>query len=302
MQQPLIAIIGAGAVGSTIAYTLLLHNRASKILLVDVNVNKCKGEILDLEDSLAMQSSIKICTGSLQEAGQADIIIIAAGIPQKPGQTRLELFKTNYKIMGSIIQDMKPAKNSIIIVVTNPVDLLTRYVQEISGLPRNQVFGSGTFLDTYRLRELLGNYLHINPHSIQVYVLGEHGDSQCVPWSIARIGTVPLSAFSMSEKILDEMAFKAQQRAYDIIACKGFTSFGIATAVAMYCESIMSDSKCVIPVSCFVEDLNAYLSMPVILGLNGIEHILHPPLNKQEQEKLAQSAKILNEQYAQLRR
>lgn len=301
MKQPVIAIIGAGAVGSTVAYALILHDIAAHIVIVDVNNNKCKGEVGDLEDSLSMSKTSKICSGTLHDAAQADIIVIAAGIAQKPGQTRRELLSTNYDIVGSIIQSMKPINStSVIIVVTNPVDILTRYVQEIAGLPKNQIFGSGTFLDTHRLRGLLGEYLSINPRSIHAYVLGEHGESQFVPWSTVTIGTVPLSFFSIPSETLDAMAQKAQNKVYEIIACKGFTSFGVASSVATYCENIIDDAKRIVPVSCFVEDLGVCLSMPAVLGLRGIEQILCPPLNEQEQEKLAICVKILDEQYANL--
>ncbi len=300
MQKPVIAIIGAGAVGSTAAYALM-YTVSAKIVLVDINEHKCNGEVQDLEDAGSMSDGSTIEAGSLDDARQADIIVITAGIAQKPGQTRLELLKTNYEVVGSIIRSMQPIKKStIIIVVTNPVDILTRYVQEISGLPKNQVFGSGTFLDTHRLRCLLADHVAINPSSIHAYVLGEHGDTQFVPWSTVLIGTAPLRSFSIDEQTLADMAHKAQRKAYEIIACKGFTSFGIASSVATYCENIIGDTKRIIPLSCFIEELGVCLSMPAVLGLHGIEQILRPPFNAQEQEKLLASAQVLREQYAEV--
>lgn len=301
MKQPVIAIIGAGSVGSTAAYALIMHNVAAKILLVDIDVNKCAGEVQDLEDALFVSGASTVSVGSLSDAGQADIIVITAGIPQKPGQTRLELLATNHEIVGSIVQQMKPIKSgSIIIVVTNPVDIVTRYVQEISGLPKNQVFGSGTFLDTNRLCGLLGDHMSISPNSIQAYVLGEHGDNQFVSWSTAQIGGVPLSAFSLSEKTLDDIALKTQHKAYGVIECKGFTAFGVASAIAVYCENIIGNLKRVYPVSCFIEDLGVYVSMPVVLGSRGVENVLRPVLHSQEQDKLVTSAKLLAKQYTEI--
>ncbi|MCC7415200.1 MAG: L-lactate dehydrogenase [Epsilonproteobacteria bacterium] len=300
MQKPVIAIIGAGAVGSTAAYALM-YTLSAEIVLIDLNEHKCNGEVQDLEDAGSMSDGSTIRAGTIGDARQADIVVITAGIAQKPGQTRLELLKTNYEIVGSIMQSMHPIKKStIIIVVTNPVDILTRYVQEISGLPNNQVFGSGTFLDTQRLRCSLAEHFSINPSSIHAYVLGEHGDTQFVPWSTAMIGTAPLCSFSIDEQALAAMAHKAQRKAYEIISCKGFTSFGIASAVATYCEAIIGDTKRVIPLSCFIEELSVCLSMPAVLGLRGIEQIVRPPFNAQEQEKLCASVQVVREQYAEV--
>lgn len=302
MKQPVIAIIGAGSVGSTLAYSLLLHNVAAKILMVDVNTDKCEGEVQDLQDALAISETSVVQTASLQEAGQADIIIITAGIAQKPGQTRLEILQTNHDIIRSVVSAMKPIKkSSIIITVTNPVDIITRFVQELSGLAKQQVFGSGTLLDTIRLRGFLAQQIGVNPSSIDAYVLGEHGDNQFVAWSTAQIGGVPLHAFISSQKTLDDIAFQARHKVYDIIAHKGFTAFGVASSLVMYCKSIIGDTQRIYPVSCFIEDFGVYLSMPAVLGLNGVEKILQPILNTQEREKLVQSADILNECYTRIR-
>lgn len=299
MQASTVAIIGAGAVGTTAAYALILHGIAAHIILVDINAKKCAGEVQDLFDAASIQGASRITVGSLKEAAQADIIIIAAGVPQKPGQSRLELLKTNKTIIGSMIESMKPfKKEAIIIMVTNPVDILTRYVQEIAGLPRSQVFGSGTFLDSQRLRGLIGKKLSINPNSIHAYVLGEHGDSQFVAWSTAHIGGEPIAEFSqLSSKELELLALEARQTAYQIIACKGFTSFSIATCVATYCHDILSDTKRVLPVSCFVESLGVCLSVPVVLGRHGIENILPLILTSDEQKKLEMCAHILKQSY-----
>ena len=299
MKQPVIAIIGAGCVGSTAAYACIVHDVAAKILMVDANVDKCEGEVQDLEDALSTSRTSTITSASLKEAAQADIIVITAGIAQKPGQTRLEILKTNYDVIGSIIKELNPIKKeSILIMVTNPVDILTRYAQEISGLPRNQVFGSGTLLDSYRMRGFLGKHLSVNPASIEGYVLGEHGDSQFVAWSTVRVGGLPVSSFSsVNDAVLNEIAMKSQKKAYDLISCKGFTAFGIASVIAAYCKAIIDDAKRIYPVSCFIQDLDVCLSMPAVLGARGVEYILRPPLSSKEQEQLVASARVLDEQY-----
>jgi L-lactate dehydrogenase len=299
MQTSTVAIIGAGAVGSTSAYALMLRGIASHIILVDINVKKCEGEVQDLFDAASIQGESRITVGTLKEAAQADIIVIAAGMPQKPGQSRLELLATNKNIIGSMIENMRPfKKEAIIIMVTNPVDILTRYVQDIAGLPRLQIFGSGTFLDSQRLRGLIGAKLSINPNSIHAYVLGEHGDSQFVAWSTAHIGGVPIAQFPQIMKTdLEALALEARQKAYKIIECKGFTSFSVAACVATYCYDILSDAQRVLPVSCFVESLGVCLSMPVVLGRNGIEQMLPLPLNSDEQKKLELCVDVLKKNY-----
>ena len=185
-------------------------------------------------------------------------------------------------------------------MVTNPVDILTRYAQDISGIARNQIFGSGTFLDTHRLRGLLAERLQINPSSLHVYVLGEHGDSQCVAWSTAHVGGDPITAFSLSQSDLDALALQAQNKVYDIIACKGFTSFSIAACVATYCENIIGDLKRVVPVSCFIEQYGVCMSMPAVLGAHGVEEIVCPPLNAQEQKQINMCVEILAKQFKEI--
>lgn len=303
MKQPTIAIIGAGAVGSTAAYALILKNIPAKIILIDINEKKCSGEIQDLIDARCITGSCALNSGAMHDAGNADIIIITAGIAQKPGQTRVELAKTNIEIVDSIIKTIKPIrKNSIIIIVTNPVDSITRHVQEVAGIERNRIFGSGTFLDTQRLRSFLAQRLKVAPQSVQADVLGEHGDSQLVNWSSAHIDGVPLSSFAQfNHHEFDEIALKTERKAYDIIACKGFTNFGIATCIATYCEIILADLKQVIPVSCYVERYDVCFSLPAVLGLQGVEEIIFPQLSDEEEKKLEESARILNQYYAEIK-
>lgn len=295
MYKSKIAIIGAGNVGATTAYSLMMRNIVSKIILVDINETKCKGEVYDLSDALAFSETSEITIGNLKEAGQADIVILSAGIAQKPGQSRIDLLNTNIKILKEIIKGMGPLNPEIIIiVVTNPVDILTFVIQKISGLPKNQIFGSGTFLDTQRLRDLISKKVKVSQQSIHVYILGEHGDSQFPVWSNATIAEIPLLNFKNLNLVeLEKMANLAKLKAYDIISCKGSTSFGISSCVSAYCQNIIFDSKKIMPVSCYIEEFDVCMSMPVVLGNKGIEQILFPLFDRQETLKLQNSANIL---------
>lgn len=295
MKPVTLAIVGAGAVGSTIAYTLLIRNLAATIILVDTNQKKCHGEMLDLSDVLMFSHAHAIRVGTLSEAAQADIVIIAAGVPQRPGQQRSELLATNEPIIRSIIQGMKGMRSDlIIIVVTNPVDVLTFLVQKLSGLPRSQVFGSGTLLDTDRLRQYVGASIGVDPRELDLYVLGEHGESQFVSWSTATVSGLPLEVFSgFSPQLRSVLADNARKRVYEIIDCKGATAFGVAACVASYCADIIFDTKRKIPVSCYIEQYDICMSMPVILGSSGIESIVSPVFTREEQLQCDRSAAVI---------
>ncbi len=289
-----ISIIGAGSVGSTIAYALLLKNIAAEIMLVDVDEIRCRGEILDLSDALPFCGPSLIHAGSTKNVQESEIIIIAAGKRQQPGQERIVLLKENKKIIESIMRSIQPLrKDAIIIVVTNPVDLITRYAQELSNLPTSQVFGSGTFLDTQRLRGALSRKINIAEQSIHAYILGEHGDTQFPVWSCARVAGIPLSDFGITQKELDRIAQETKNKAYEIISCKGASYYGIATCVAALCRTIIFDQKRVTPVSCYIKEFDVSLSMPVVLGAKGIEQILTIPLNNKEKKQLNLSIKAL---------
>ena len=295
MKRARVAIIGAGSVGSTTAYALLLKNSAAEIILIDIDEARCYGEILDLSDVLTFGGGSTIRSGTSVDAAQADIIIIAAGKAQKPDETRLDLLQINQKIVTDIFKSINPINSTaIIIMVTNPIDLLTDLAQSLSGLPQNQVFGTGTLLDTLRLRGIIAEKINVARESIQAYVIGEHGDSQVVAWSSAEIAGRPIAQFPGIEyKDFEEIAQKVKNSAYDIIKCKGSTYFGIASCVAMICNALLCDEKIVVPLSTYIKEYGAVFSMPVVLGQKGIEKIVPIFLHDDEQKKLVISAQEL---------
>lgn len=292
-----IAIVGAGCVGSTTAYAILLRNIASEILLVDVNAQRCRGEVLDLSDAIPASSTARIIQGSFKDAALADIIVITAGARRKPGQSRLDLIKTNQSIITSIINQMVPINpKAVIIMVSNPVDLMTYWAQKVSGLPASQVFGSGTYLDTLRLRGMLAERLGVAEQSIQAFILGEHGDSQFAVWSSANVAGMPLKDFPhFDREQMDAVAKGAKQKGQEIISLKDATFYGIAVCVAQMCESIIFNQKRVMPISCYLDEYGVCIGMPAIIGENGIEQILSVPLDSIEQEKLALSVNTMSE-------
>jgi L-lactate dehydrogenase len=296
MNKPTIAIIGAGAVGTTTAYALMLKNIPVDIILIDLNEARCVGEVMDLSDVAPLcTGDTQIGAGSTADVQQADIIIIACGKRQEPGQSRTELLEANKAMLATLITQMKPfKKTAIIIMVTNPVDILTYYAQQLSGLPHSQVFGTGTFLDSLRMKELLAHKLQIHESSIHAYVIGEHGDHQIPVWSTAEIGGKPLRDFSqITPSDLHEIAEKTKNKAYEIIAGKGSTFYGIATCVAALCHTIVYDEKQIIPLSCYIPSLGIYLSMPAVLSAHGIERIIQIPLDDQEKKQLDTCAQEL---------
>lgn len=297
IKQSTIAIIGAGSVGTTTAYALILNNINAEIILIDIDETRCIGEVLDLSDALAFNQMNSVRKGSLQEAARADIIIITAGQKQKPGQGRTELLETNKKVIAQIFKSINPIEhNAIVIMVSNPVDILTYHAQQLSGLPHNQLFGSGTYLDTQRLRSLIAQQLNISRQIIELYVVGEHGDSQVPLWSTALIDNIPLMQSPYIKKInLEQIAEQGREQAYKIIECKGSTYYGIATCIAQLCNIILSDQKQIVPISCYSKHYDIYFSLPVVLGKTGIEKIMPTKPNKDEQSKLEKSATIIKE-------
>jgi L-lactate dehydrogenase len=295
MRHVKIAIIGAGAVGAATAYAIMWKNIAAEIILVDIDEKRCRGEILDLSDAISFSCTSCLRQGTLAEAGQADIIILSAGARQKPGQPREELLKANWGVIESIITSMKPInKHALLIVVTNPVDSMTYCAQQISGLPKEHVFGTGTLLDTQRLKGLIAKYVSVAEQSIDTYILGAHGAVQFAAWSCASIAGIPATQYpGMSNDILDKMIQETTKRVYEIIECKDATYYGIAACVADICECIIFNQRRALPLSTYIPEFEISLSLPVILSEHGIEKLVPIPLNQIERQELEKSAKHL---------
>jgi len=303
MAETKIAIIGAGSVGASLAFSLTIKNVGSEIILVDVDKQKQEGEVMDLQQGLFFVETSHVNNGDFKDAAASDVIVITAGAAQKPGETRLDLVKKNTKILESIFKAMGTINpDAIIIMVANPVDILTYIAQKISGLPRNQVFGSGTTLDTSRLRYYLGQYFGVNPKSVHAYVIGEHGDSEFAAYNTANIAGVPLKEFPKYKKEqMDSIFKKTKKAAYEVIKRKGATYYAIALSVTEILEAIIYDQNRVLPVSVRLNSFyhNTYdapqicLGVPAVIGRNGIQKIIDLKLNKSETNQFKDSAKTL---------
>lgn len=299
------AIIGCGNVGATTAYTLLQSRLISELVLIDIDKKRAEGEALDLLHSMPFFSPINIFSGDYCDLRDCGIIIIAAGANQKPGQTRLDLVKANTKIFKSIVDGIvRYNTEATILVVTNPVDILTYETLKQSGLSQNHVIGSGTVLDTARLKYLLGRYFGVDPRNVHAFIIGEHGDSELAVWSSANISGIDLDSFC--EKChkhhcdmvkLDEIYENVKNSAYKIIEAKGATYYAIADAVRRIVSAIIRDEKTILTLSVAVNGeygLNDMcIGLPCLVGKDGVEKILEIPLSEDEISRLKKSASSL---------
>lgn len=299
-----VVLVGTGFVGMSMAYALENQGGVNELVLIDVLKDKAVGEAMDLAHGIACapSSRIEIKAGEYDECKDADIVVITAGIAQKPGQTRLELAKTNAGIMKDITEQVvKSGFNGIFVIATNPVDLMTYVVEKVSKFPKNKVIGSGTMLDTSRLRYLIGERLDISPKNVHAYIMGEHGDSSFVAWSHSYIGCKPLMQIlkekGKDEKILDEIYTDVQQAAYEIINRKKATYYGIGLGLAKLVRTILDDDKEILTVSTYIDGNYGHsgllIGVPAIIGHKGVEDILNITLSNDEQAKFDASFEVL---------
>lgn len=289
-----IAIIGVGAVGSAVANAVISLNISADLVLLDKDEKRCVGEVRDLSDALGFSLTSRVVQGTYDEIKKAHIVVISAGIPQRPGQTRLELLTTNKLILDDILGQLAGLrKDAVVIIVSNPLDVLTFCTLKQLDIPRKQVFGTGTYIDSQRLRQLLAQELSIAEQSIEAFVLGEHGDSQVVAWSATRIAGNPVEQFGITQVRQKELALRVQGIAYEIIQAKGATYFGIAAAVARLCEMVLYNTRQIVPVSWYHEEYGVCMSLPVLLAEKGIEKTTPFALTKKELEELEKSAELL---------
>lgn len=293
-----IAVIGAGAVGSTTAYTLMLRNLAAEVVLIDVNLPKEEGEVMDIDEGLCFVETGSVCAATFKDAANADIIIVTAGAPQKPDETRLDLVNKNREITKSIFKSIGKIKSTaIVIMIANPVDVLTYVAQEITGLPRNQVFGTGTALDTARLRSEISKRFGVYAQSIDGFIMGEHGDSEFAAWSTVGIGGMSVKELNLSAKDKEDIEKTVRTAAYEIINRKGATFYGIAIAVTDIVEAILFNQHKILPLSVRVENFNGVsdvcIGVPAVLGRSGVEKVWPISLTADEKKRFQSSAKTL---------
>lgn len=299
-----IVVIGAGNVGEAIAYTLMVRVQANDIVLVDVNEDRAKGAALDIAHGTSFFKQVWIRQGGYEECADAQLVIITAGIARKPGQTRLDLAKTNVSIVKSITANiMKYANDPLILVVSNPADITTMAVQQVSGLSKDRVIGTGTSLDTARFRFILSEKLQVNIEDIHAYILGEHGDSQVPIYSSANVGGFPLEEYARQvgvELDQDSIAERTRCGGAEVIGLKGATFYGIAMAVSNIVETIMKDDNALIPVAHVLDEsfgdwAGIAISLPCRLGWEGIVQTHRVPMNEDEKTKMDHSAQILKD-------
>ena len=299
-----VAMIGCGFVGSASAFALMQSGLFSEMVLLDADQNKAEGEALDISHGLPFAKPMQIYAGGYDDITDAAIIIVSAGASQKPGETRLDLIKKNVGIFSMIMPEIaKREVKGILLIVANPVDILTFVAQKQSGLPESRVFGSGTVLDTARLKYLLGEHLRVDSRSVHAYIIGEHGDSEMAAWSCANVSGLPLDSFCEMrghhnhDEAMHQIADQVKNSAYEIIEKKHATYYGIAMSVKRICEAIIRDEKSILPVSSMLHGEygieGVTLSMPAVVGKNGIEKLVPIRLSEEEQGQLKVSADTL---------
>ena len=306
MLRGKIVVVGAGFVGSTTAYTIMLDGFFREIVLIDVNKDKADGDALDMAHGTSFLKPVSVYSGDGKACTDADIIVITAGVNQKVGETRIDLLKRNTEIFKSIVENvMKHAPTDVILLtVTNPVDILTYVTYKLSGLPKQQIIGSGTVLDTSRLKYLISKHTGIDARYCHTYIIGEHGDSEVAAWSITNIAGMSIKSFfehygKCTDEDLQAMYSEVKNSAYEIIQKKGATYYAIATAVARIVECISGGENSVLTISSVlngeygIEDIS--LSVPTQVSGYGVERILDVPFNEIELQGLRNSAKTLKD-------
>lgn len=292
-----VVIIGCGNVGMSYAYALVNQTTyVDELVLIDINTERIIGEVDDLNHCLPYcPSKINIKVGSYEDCNNARIVVIAAGANQAPGETRMDLINKNSGIFKDIVGNvMKNNFQGIFLVATNPLDVMTYLTLKYSGLPSNQIIGSGTTLDTARLRYMISEEVNICPKNIEAYVIGEHGDSEFVPWSNATIGLTNISAFLSKEK-MDTIEKNVRESAYEIIKRKGATYYGIGASLVRITNAILEDKNIILSVSSYDTENKICVSTPAIVGSSGVKKKIFIPLNEEETEKLTHSINVIKE-------
>lgn len=309
MKKGKVVLVGTGFVGMSMAYAMLNRGGVNELILIDIDKDKTIGEEMDLSHGLPFApQKMVIKAGDYDECKDAEVVVITAGIAQKTGQTRLELTETNTKIMKSITKSiMASGFNGVIVVASNPVDIMTYVVAKVSGLPKNKVIGSGTVLDTARLRYIMAEYLNVSSKNIHAYVMGEHGDSSFVPWNHAYVGCKKISDVMKDNNHpmddLEKIHKDVVNAAYEIINKKKATYYGIGVALSRLVKAILEDEHGILTVSAYLKDGeygqdDIYIGVPAIICSEGIREVVNLDLTDEEQAKLDESCKIIKEMRA----
>ncbi len=307
IKKSKVSVIGCGLVGSSTAFSLVTQGVCDEILMIDINKERALGEVLDLRDTIKyLDRNVKVRTGSYRDCGDVDIIVITAGAPPKKGQTRLDTLEVSANIVKTIVEPvMESGFDGIFIVVSNPVDIIAHYVYQLSGLPKNQVIGTGSALDTSRLQNFIAEMVNVDPRSVYAYSMGEHGDSQMVPWSAVTVAGKPFHDIiqdnkeMLGEVDLDEIVKKTTEEGWEIYNRKGTTYYGIATACVGIIKAILYDENRIIPVSTLLEgeygQYEVFAGVPTILNRTGAADILEIHMTEDELKKFFRSVELLRE-------
>lgn len=313
IKKSKIAVVGCGMVGSSTAFSLVTQGICDEILMIDINEERALGEVLDLRDTIKyLDRNVKIRKATYADCGDVDIIIITAGAPPKSGQSRLDTLEASAKITKSIVEPvMASGFDGIFIVVSNPVDIIAHYIYKLSGLPKNQVIGTGTALDSSRLQNFIAELVNVDPRSVYAYSMGEHGDSQMVPWSTVTIAGKPFFDIIQDNKELvgevdlDEIVRKTTQEGWEILNRKGTTSYGIASACVGVIKSILYDENKIIPVSTLLEgeygQYDVFAGVPTILNRSGAADVLEIHMTEEELKKFQNSASVIREYFQKIK-
>jgi L-lactate dehydrogenase len=301
-----VVIVGAGLVGSSTAFSLITQGICDEVMIIDINKNKARGEVMDLCHCVEyLNRNVKVSEGEYSDCADADIVVITAGAPPKAGQSRLDMLELSANIAKMIVEPiMSSGFKGHFIVVSNPVDIIAYYVYKLSGLPKNQVMGTGTAMDSARLKHFIGQQIGVDPRSVQGYTMGEHGDSQMCPWSHVTVGGKRFTDIIEDNEEyrnidLDEIVKRVTRVGFDILEVKGTTCYGIATAVVGIIKAVMNDENKIIPVSTLLEgefgEYDVFCGVPVILNRNGVQDIVEVHLTPEELVKFKNSVAVIRE-------
>jgi L-lactate dehydrogenase len=310
IEERKIVVVGTGQVGSSFAFALMMSGLADRIVLIDKDRELSEGHAMDLNHSMPFSQPAIVHAGDYRDCRDAGIVVITAGVPQKPGESRLALARKNIAIFEEIVPRIAEQNPRILVVVANPVDILTRAALDLSGYPMNRVMGSGTILDTARFEYLMGQHCGVDPRSVRAHVIGEHGDSEVAVWSQVNIGGVPLKDYcpvcerSCTPEERTKLFDKVRQAAYEVIEKKGATYFAIALGLVRMCACILRDERSVLTISTLLDDYygvsGVCLSIPVVLGRNGILKLIRIDLSEEEREAFVRSAETLTQAWSRI--